>query len=213
MGDDQPSRVDNDGCHRADGKTLQWMVETSNPNGLMRLGWTKRSLKPGDEITVDGFRAKDGSKHGKCRASYSCGWPPGICGFVRHTADNDGHDTERKVGYGEGLAPISWPGDIAGNHLLTDCSGCGSALGTDCRDLAKGAPCGRTQIAGRTPRPAGPVDEEHRGISGPLRGLAGWHEFCGAGPRKGQWRRTRRTDVRIYPGGRSGAKEPDTAGI
>ena len=44
-----------------EGKTLQWMVEMSNPNGLMRLGWTKRSLKPGDEITVEGFRAKDGS--------------------------------------------------------------------------------------------------------------------------------------------------------
>ena len=37
------------------------MVETSNPNGLMRLGWTKRSLKPGDEITVEGYKAKDGS--------------------------------------------------------------------------------------------------------------------------------------------------------
>src|SRR5688572_26569780 len=44
-----------------DGKTTQWMVETSNPNGLMRLGWTKNSLKPGDQITVDAFRAKDGS--------------------------------------------------------------------------------------------------------------------------------------------------------
>jgi uncharacterized protein DUF6152 len=43
------------------GKTTQWMVETSNPNGLMRLGWTKNSLKPGDEITVDGYQAKDGS--------------------------------------------------------------------------------------------------------------------------------------------------------
>ena len=45
----------------ADGRTAQWMVETSNPNGLMRLGWSKRSLKPGDEITVDAYRAKDGS--------------------------------------------------------------------------------------------------------------------------------------------------------
>jgi uncharacterized protein DUF6152 len=44
-----------------DGKTAQWMVETSNPNGLMRLGWTKRSLKPGDQITVEAYRAKDGS--------------------------------------------------------------------------------------------------------------------------------------------------------
>jgi hypothetical protein len=44
-----------------DGKTADWMVETSNPNGLMRLGWTKKSLKPGDEITVEGYLAKDGS--------------------------------------------------------------------------------------------------------------------------------------------------------
>ena len=44
-----------------DGKTTQWMVETSNPNGLMRLGWTKRSLNPGDQITVEAYQAKDGS--------------------------------------------------------------------------------------------------------------------------------------------------------
>ena len=44
-----------------DGKTTQWMIETSNPNGLMRLGWSKRSLKAGDAITVEAFRAKDGS--------------------------------------------------------------------------------------------------------------------------------------------------------
>jgi hypothetical protein len=44
-----------------DGTTAHWMIETSNPNGLMRLGWTKRSLKPGDEITVEAYHAKDGS--------------------------------------------------------------------------------------------------------------------------------------------------------
>jgi hypothetical protein len=44
-----------------DGRTTEWMVETSNPNGLMRPGWSKRSLKAGDAITVEAFRAKDGS--------------------------------------------------------------------------------------------------------------------------------------------------------
>ncbi len=44
-----------------DGQTTQWMVETSNPNGLMRLGWTKNSLKPGDVITVEAYQSKDGS--------------------------------------------------------------------------------------------------------------------------------------------------------
>ena len=41
------------------GEKVRWMVETSNPNGLMRLGWTKNSLKPGDQITVEAYRAKD----------------------------------------------------------------------------------------------------------------------------------------------------------
>lgn len=45
----------------ADGTAARWMIETSNPNGLMRLGWTKNSLKPGDAITIDAYRAKDGS--------------------------------------------------------------------------------------------------------------------------------------------------------
>ena len=40
---------------------VRWMVETSNPNGLMRLGWTKNTLKAGDPITIDAYRAKDGS--------------------------------------------------------------------------------------------------------------------------------------------------------
>ena len=42
-------------------KTTEWLIETSNPNGLMRLGWSKRSLKLGDAITVEAYRAKDGS--------------------------------------------------------------------------------------------------------------------------------------------------------
>jgi hypothetical protein len=44
-----------------DGAATQWMIETSNPNALMRLGWTKNSLQPGDVITVDAYQAKDGS--------------------------------------------------------------------------------------------------------------------------------------------------------
>ena len=43
------------------GEKVRWMVETSNPNGLMRLGWSKNSLKAGDQITVEAYKAKDGS--------------------------------------------------------------------------------------------------------------------------------------------------------
>lgn len=34
-----------------DGRTTQWMIETSNPNGLVRLGWSERSLKFGSLAT------------------------------------------------------------------------------------------------------------------------------------------------------------------
>jgi hypothetical protein len=43
------------------GKVLNWEFELGSPNGLMRKGWTRSSLKPGDTITVDGYLAKDGS--------------------------------------------------------------------------------------------------------------------------------------------------------
>lgn len=43
------------------GKVTNWEFELGSPNGLIRLGWGRNDLKPGDVVTVDGFRAKDGS--------------------------------------------------------------------------------------------------------------------------------------------------------
>jgi hypothetical protein len=42
------------------GKVTTWAFETLSPNALARGGWTRNSLKPGDQVTVDGFMAKDG---------------------------------------------------------------------------------------------------------------------------------------------------------
>lgn len=44
-----------------DGKTVEWVCETAPPNILYRAGWRKSSLKEGDEVTVEGFQAKDNS--------------------------------------------------------------------------------------------------------------------------------------------------------
>jgi hypothetical protein len=44
----------------ADGKTVNWRAEALPPNGLYRQGWRRDSLKPGDEILVEGYLAKDG---------------------------------------------------------------------------------------------------------------------------------------------------------
>ena len=44
-----------------DGNVVHWDLEMGSPNGLLRRGWTRNSLKPGDAITVNGYLAKDGS--------------------------------------------------------------------------------------------------------------------------------------------------------
>ena len=43
------------------GKVANWGFELASPNGLMRNGWTRFSLKPGDVVTIEGSRAKNGS--------------------------------------------------------------------------------------------------------------------------------------------------------
>jgi hypothetical protein len=43
------------------GKVTNWEFELGSPNGLMRIGWNRYSLKKGDQITVMGFKARDGS--------------------------------------------------------------------------------------------------------------------------------------------------------
>jgi hypothetical protein len=44
-----------------DGKGVTWKCEALPPNGLYRGGWRRDSLKPGDEIVVEGYLAKDGT--------------------------------------------------------------------------------------------------------------------------------------------------------
>src|SRR5215472_11500365 len=39
-----------------------WAVELGSPNSLMRLGWSRKSMKIDDVVTVEGSLAKDGSK-------------------------------------------------------------------------------------------------------------------------------------------------------
>ena len=43
------------------GVVTNWNLELASPNVLVRNGWTRNSLKVGDEVTIEGSRAKDGS--------------------------------------------------------------------------------------------------------------------------------------------------------
>src|SRR5262245_49862008 len=52
---------------KPDGTVEEWMVEAGTPNTLLRRGFTKQSLLPGTQITVDGYQSKDGSRRANGR--------------------------------------------------------------------------------------------------------------------------------------------------
>ena len=48
-------------------ESIDWGFELGSPNGLMRLGWNRNSLSPGDGVTIEGTRARDGSENANAR--------------------------------------------------------------------------------------------------------------------------------------------------
>ncbi len=52
----------------ANGQVANWAIEVGAPNGLYRAGWRKDSLKAGDQVTVEAFRAKKGQNHANGRS-------------------------------------------------------------------------------------------------------------------------------------------------
>lgn len=49
------------------GTISNWEFELGSPNGLMRQGWTRNSMKEGDVVSVQGSLAKDGSNLANAR--------------------------------------------------------------------------------------------------------------------------------------------------
>jgi hypothetical protein len=50
------------------GTVANWGMEMGGPNGLLRAGWTRTSMKAGDVVTVEGFRARTGKNIGNATA-------------------------------------------------------------------------------------------------------------------------------------------------
>jgi len=50
------------------GKVTNWGWEMGSPNGLMRAGWNRNSMKIGDVVSVEGSKAKDGSNNANARS-------------------------------------------------------------------------------------------------------------------------------------------------
>ena len=51
----------------ATGKVTNWAMEMGSPNGLMRQGWTRNTLKIGDIVAVEGSLARAAQPLGNAR--------------------------------------------------------------------------------------------------------------------------------------------------
>ena len=47
------------------GQVVPWIVETENPTSMFNIGWTKTSMKPGDQVTVTAMQVKNGKPIGR----------------------------------------------------------------------------------------------------------------------------------------------------
>ncbi|OFW00445.1 MAG: hypothetical protein A3I61_04910 [Acidobacteria bacterium RIFCSPLOWO2_02_FULL_68_18] len=52
---------------KPDGTAESWMIEAGSPNSLFRRGINKNTVKPGMEVIVDGYQARDGSRRANGR--------------------------------------------------------------------------------------------------------------------------------------------------
>ena len=50
------------------GRIANWALEMGAPSVIARNGWKRSSMKIGDIVTVEGFRAKSGKTHGNARS-------------------------------------------------------------------------------------------------------------------------------------------------
>jgi hypothetical protein len=50
-----------------DGSTSRWKFEAGTPSGMLRNGYSPKVIKQGDEVTINGFRARDASDNGMLR--------------------------------------------------------------------------------------------------------------------------------------------------
>ena len=55
------------------GAVTNWALEMGAPSGLQRQGWTRNTLQVGDQVTVEGSRARNGSNLANARNVFKDG--------------------------------------------------------------------------------------------------------------------------------------------
>ena len=51
------------------GRVREWRAETNAPVVLMRRGWTRSIVRPGEEITIEGWPSRDGKPYIRLRSA------------------------------------------------------------------------------------------------------------------------------------------------
>jgi len=74
------------------GKTEEWLIEGGSPNQLIRMGVTKKTVAIGTELTVEGYRSKDGTMKAVGRNFVL---PDGSRLFLGGSAPGGGGDTKK----------------------------------------------------------------------------------------------------------------------
>lgn len=92
------------------GKPQDWGMEAPGPNVLLRAGWTRKTVKPGDKVTVEINPLRDGRTGGNLRkitlpdGRFLCTTPLGKLSF-------EAAQTSPCAGTQDGPALIAAPGD------------------------------------------------------------------------------------------------------
>jgi hypothetical protein len=69
----------------ANGKVTPWRVETNAPVVLVRRGWSRDILKPGDVISIEGWPSRDGKPYARLRQAFDArGQPIGKSAFGKN---------------------------------------------------------------------------------------------------------------------------------
>ena len=99
----------------ADGSTEDWELQVSSVTALAQVGWTQKTLKVGDQVTVSGQVGREGAKKLYLRSAVRADGTRLVTGRGSDTKAPDPNQVHAtKTSYGYGNSRKNYPVDISG---------------------------------------------------------------------------------------------------
>ena len=109
----------------ADGKVVNWALETGGANTLFRRGWRKEDLPAGTVLVVDGWQARNGTPTANAHQHHVPRWAAAVRRLVQPEGGGSGRSSRRLLPH------------VALEHLAPDDSAVDIAAGIDARHLRR----------------------------------------------------------------------------